>query len=86
VCKSKPGILSQPSGGKRGKGSVPDPDLLKENSLWGYKSAVQPKRPVFELVRSNPGNATGPLFYHPHRINPRNGSPNCLPETLDLYL
>ena len=51
-----------------------------------YKEAYDNNIDVRAIVLINPGNATGPLFYHPHRINPRNGSPNCLPETLDLYL
>jgi hypothetical protein len=42
--------------GNKGRGSAPDPDLLEENSLWGYKSASQPTRSDFKLVRSNPGN------------------------------
>ena len=35
--------LSQAGARKRGKGSAPDLNLLEENSLWGYKSASQPK-------------------------------------------
>jgi hypothetical protein len=42
--------------------------MLEENSLWGYKSAAQPKRSVFELVRSNPGNARLDLYSTIHAV------------------
>jgi hypothetical protein len=34
-CKHKPGYFEPPGARKRGKGSAPDHNLLKENSLWG---------------------------------------------------
>jgi hypothetical protein len=42
---------------KREEGPAPGPDLPTANSLWGHKPDAQPKRSVFELVRSNLGGA-----------------------------
>jgi hypothetical protein len=54
--------------GNKGRDQPQTPYLLKENSLWGYKSAAQPKRSVFELVRSNPGNKRLDIYSIVHAV------------------
>jgi dUTPase len=68
VCKIEARYFGLSVARKREKGPAPGPDLLTENSLWGYKPAAQPKRSVFELVRTKPGGAGLDLCSTTHAV------------------
>jgi hypothetical protein len=60
---------SGPSGaGKQEEEPATGPDLLTENSLWGYKPAAQPKRSVFEFVKDKPGGTGLDLCSTTHAV------------------